>query len=188
MFMHSREGYFGVCFPSCAATREIYTKITLEWADIQFVTRVHALFYFLHDITNPKMTLKTRIFTHHPRVSHARFTLCWWRHSRLAMMSQWPDHCDANTWQVISNSLDTNFIHGDIHDRSGKKNDTIEEVHRNIGGKSNNGLNEIQRMFADTDFEIKTFDDSSHIDIGSMANQRKPYSNSLSVMSIKNRA
>ena len=29
-FMHSREGYFGVYFPSCAATREISTKITLE--------------------------------------------------------------------------------------------------------------------------------------------------------------
>ena len=30
LFMHSQEGYFGVCFPSCEATREINTKITLE--------------------------------------------------------------------------------------------------------------------------------------------------------------
>ena len=67
------------------------------------------------------MTLKTRIYTHYPRVSLARFTFCWWRHNRLAMTSQWPDNCDANTWQVISNSLDIDFIHGDIHGRSCKK-------------------------------------------------------------------
>ena len=67
------------------------------------------------------MTLKTRIFTHHPRVSLARFTFCWWCHNPLAMMSQWPDNCDVDTWQVISNSLDIDFIHGDIHGRSCKK-------------------------------------------------------------------
>ena len=121
LFMCSRECYFGVYFLRCAATREINTKITLEWAHKQFVTRVHTLFYFLHDTTNPWMTLKTRIFTHHPRVSLARFTFCWWRHNRLAMTWQWPDNCDANTWQVISNSLDIDFIHGDIHGRSCKK-------------------------------------------------------------------
>ena len=120
LFRRSLECYFGVYFPSCAATREINTKITLEWAHKQFVTRVHTLFYFLHDIANPLMTLKTRIFTHHPRVSIARFTFCWKRHNRLAMTSQWPDNCDANTWQVISDSLDIDFIHGDIHGRSCK--------------------------------------------------------------------
>ena len=31
------------------------------------------------------------------------------------MTSQWPDNCDAITWIVISNSLDIDFIHGDIH-------------------------------------------------------------------------
>ena len=67
------------------------TKITFEWVHKQFVTRVYTLFYFLHDITNPWMTLKTRIFTHHSRVSLARFTFCWWRHNRLAMTSQWQD-------------------------------------------------------------------------------------------------
>ena len=67
------------------------------------------------------MTLKTRIFTHHPLVSIARFTFWWWRHNRLAMTSQWPDNCDANTWQVISNSLDIDFIHGGIHELSCKK-------------------------------------------------------------------
>ena len=38
--------------PSCE-TRAITTKITLEWAQKQFVTRVHTLFYILHHITNP---------------------------------------------------------------------------------------------------------------------------------------
>ena len=77
LFMSSREGYFGVYFPSCAATREINTKITLEWAHKQFVTRVHTLFYFLHDITYPKMTLKTRIFTHH-RGWVGLWGFLWW--------------------------------------------------------------------------------------------------------------
>ena len=60
---------------------------------------------------------KMRIFTHHPCVSLARCTFCWWRHIRLAMTSQWPDNCDTNTWQVISNSFDIDFIHSDIHGR-----------------------------------------------------------------------
>ena len=65
---------------------------------------------------------KTKIFSRNPRVSLARITFCWWRHNRSAMASQWPDNCDANTWQVISNSLDIDFIHGAIHGRSCKKN------------------------------------------------------------------
>ena len=58
---------------------------------------------FLTRHNESKNDAKTRIVTHHLRVSLARFTLCWWRHNILAMTSQWPDHCDANTWQVISN-------------------------------------------------------------------------------------
>ena len=98
---------------------EINTKITLKWVHKQFVTRVQTLFYFLHESING---FKTRIFTHHPRVSLARFTFCWWRHNLLAMMSQWPDNCDDNTWQVISNSLDIDFIHSDIQVQSCKNN------------------------------------------------------------------
>ena len=67
------------------------------------------------------MTIKTKNFTHRPSVSLARFSFCWWRHNRLLMTSQWPDNCDTITWQVISNSLDIDFIHGDIHGRSCKK-------------------------------------------------------------------
>ena len=55
---------------------------------ISRVARVHALFYFLHDITNPEMTMKTTIFTHRPRVSLALSFFCWWRHNRLLMGSQ----------------------------------------------------------------------------------------------------
>ena len=43
LFQCLREGYFGVYFPSNEATSEINTQITLEWAQKQFVTRVHTL-------------------------------------------------------------------------------------------------------------------------------------------------
>ena len=96
------------------------TKITLDWAQKQFVTRVHTLFYFLHDITNPQMTITTTIFTHRPRVSLAQFSSCWWRHGQLLMTSQWADNCDAIKWIVIYNLLDIDFIHGYIHGQSCK--------------------------------------------------------------------
>ena len=97
LFQRSRQGYLGVYFPNCEATREIDSKITLVWAQKHFVTRVHTLFYILHDITNPQMTIKTTIITHRPRVSLAGFSFCWWRHNRLLMTSRWPDNCDAIT-------------------------------------------------------------------------------------------
>ena len=61
-------------------------QITLEWVQKQFVTRVHTLFYFLHDKTNPQMTIKRR-FLHIAPVSHSLgfqsaddITIdCWWR-------------------------------------------------------------------------------------------------------------
>ena len=121
LFQHSREGYFGVYFPSCEATREINIKITLVWVQKQLDTRIHTLFYFLHDINNPYMMIKTTIFTHRPHVSLTLFSFCWWCHNPLLMTSQWPDNCDAITWIVISNSLDIDFIHRDIHSRSCKK-------------------------------------------------------------------
>ena len=76
---------------------------------------------------------KTTRFTHRPRVSLARFSFCWWRHHRLLMTSQWPDNCDAITWIMISNSLDIDYIHGDIHGQS-CKNETLwhEQNDRNF--------------------------------------------------------
>ena len=64
------------------------------------------------------MATKTTIFTHRLRISLARLTFCWWRHNRLLMKSQWLENCDSITWKVISNSLDIDFIYGDIHGRS----------------------------------------------------------------------
>ena len=59
-----------------------------------------------------------------------------------------------------------------------------EEIIENIGGKLNTTLNEMMRSFTDTDFEVKTFDDSSYIDIDSMVDQLLPCNNSFSVMSL----
>ena len=68
----------------------------------------------------PYMMIETPIFTRHPSVSLARFSICWWRHNRLLMTSHWPGNCDASTWIVLSNELDID-IHDDIHGRSCKK-------------------------------------------------------------------
>ena len=62
------------------------------------------------------MTIKTMISTHRPRVSLTRFTFLWWRHNRL--LTTLPNYCDVITWILISNSLDTDFIHSDINGRS----------------------------------------------------------------------
>ena len=67
--------------------------------------------------------VKTTIFTHRPHVSLPQFSFCWWQHNRLPKTSQWLDNCDAITWIVISNSLDIDFIHGDIHGWLCKKHD-----------------------------------------------------------------
>ena len=44
------RGWFRCFSPSCEATNEINTEITLEWALKQFATTVHISFYFLHEI------------------------------------------------------------------------------------------------------------------------------------------
>ena len=61
------------------------------------------------------------IFTHWPRVSLASFTFSRWHHNQLLMTLQWPDHCGAIMWIVISNSLDIDFIHRNIWGRLCKK-------------------------------------------------------------------
>ena len=65
--------HFVVYFLSCDATRKINTKITLKWAHKQFVTAVHTLFYFLHNIRNPYMVIK-KISSHINSMPHM---LCW---------------------------------------------------------------------------------------------------------------
>ena len=51
---------------------------------------------------------------HGLRVSLTLFILCWWRHDwLLSALQLWYKHV-----KVISNSLDIDFIHGNIHGRS----------------------------------------------------------------------
>ena len=64
------------------------------------------------------MTIKRRS-PYIDSVSHS-FGFCWWRHNQLLMTSQWTDNRDGITWIMISNSLNIDFIHGDIHVRSCK--------------------------------------------------------------------
>ena len=47
-------------FPELRSNEGKNIKITLELAQKQFVARVHILFFFLHDIRNPWMTIKRR--------------------------------------------------------------------------------------------------------------------------------
>ena len=56
----THECYFGVYFPSCGATKEINTKITLERVREQFVVSVNTVFYFLPDIIYPYITIIKR--------------------------------------------------------------------------------------------------------------------------------
>ena len=120
LFMRSREGYFGVYFPSCVATMEINTKLSLAWAHKQFVTRVTYIILFLTRHNESINNAKTRIFTHYPRVSLAPFTLCWWRHNGLAM--RYNDQAIVTRTRTCDIYLvGYRFIHGDIHGRSYKK-------------------------------------------------------------------
>ena len=104
LFMRSREGYFGVYFPSCATIREINTKITLEWAHKQFATTVHTSFYFLHDIRIHKWRYKIRFSPIVSRASLGRFMFCPMTSHSIADDLTMTRHCDAITWKLISNS------------------------------------------------------------------------------------
>ena len=52
--------------------------------------------------------------------------------------------------------------------------DPIDEILKNIGGKSENDLNEILNDFIDTDFEINTFGDLPHKGIDSQPEHFMP--------------
>ena len=64
------------------------------------------------------------------------------------------------------------------------QSDFNDEIHRNIGGKSKNDLNEILNNFTDTDFEIDTFSESLYIDIDSLSEQFIPHTKKFSVLSV----
>ena len=73
--MRWRECYFGVHSSRCEATREINTKIKHGWGHKQFAKRIHTLFYFLHDIINPYMTIKRRSHTPTPCPANSVYIL-----------------------------------------------------------------------------------------------------------------
>ena len=93
------------------------TRVSAETVCHESVYIILFLTRHYKSINDDKMT----IFTHRPRGSLAQSSYCWWRRNRLLMTSQWLDNCDAIAWIVISNSLDIDYIHGDIHDGSCKK-------------------------------------------------------------------
>ena len=101
----------------CEATREINTKITLEWVDKQCVMTVQTLFYFLRNIINPYMTMKRR--SSHTSSMSSSLCLrsadditiyCWWLHNAITQH----ENCDTSTWRAISNSLEIDFMHCQI--------------------------------------------------------------------------
>ena len=115
-----RRGLFWCLFPELRSNEgnkyQNNTRVSAE-------TFCHESTYIILFLTWHNKSInddKIIIILHRPCVSLARFSFCWWRHNRLLMTSQWPDNCDAITRIAISNSLDIDFIHGDIHGRSGK--------------------------------------------------------------------
>jgi len=68
-----------------------------------------------------------------------------------------------------------------MDNNNNQKND---EILNNIGGKHVNNLNEILRNFTDSDFELKTYDESPYIDIDSVGQMLVSQSKKFSVLSI----
>ena len=122
LFQRSREGYFGVSFPSCEATRENEHQNN-TWVSTETVR--HESTYIIIFLTRLNKSMNDDknddLYTSSPCLARPRFLFCWWRHNQLLMTSQWPDNCVAITWIVISDSLDCDFIHNDSHGRSSKK-------------------------------------------------------------------
>ena len=118
LFQRSRGGYFGANFRSCDATREINTKITLEWTQKQFVMWVHAFILFLtqnnKSINDDK---NDDLYTSSLCLTRSIFILLMTSQSIAEDVTRtkqlWHDHMNS-----ISNSLEINFIHGYIHGRS----------------------------------------------------------------------
>ena len=111
-YQSSFECYFGVCFLSCEATRQLNTKTTLKYTYKPFAKTVHILFYFLHDTMDPNMTIKKQSSNMgsvpnslSSRSANNVAIDCWWRHKCI-----FPLDCDASTWKA-TNSSDVHFIH-----------------------------------------------------------------------------
>ena len=110
---------------------QINTEITFEWVHKKFVKRVH-MNYFISYTTHETISDDENCDPHTSLPFSAPFCLCsvndvtierWWRNN-------YPHKCDATKWQVISNSLYIDFIHGDIHGWSCKNNFCLDHTHR----------------------------------------------------------
>ena len=78
--------YFGVYFPSCEATREINTKITLSWRQKQFATRVHKSFS-IYQIPTVKHVLRQHLYQHILNYNLSTLKTLSFKHLALRKMS-----------------------------------------------------------------------------------------------------
>ena len=116
---------------NCLCAHEMDILMFISYHNYQNNTRVsawtvrHESAYSMSYLTRHNESINDdkndNLHTSSPCLTRARFKFCWWRHNRLLMASQWAENSDASTWQVITNSLDIDFIHSDIHGRSCKK-------------------------------------------------------------------
>ena len=76
---------------------KINTKTQFEWAHKQLVPTLHTIFYFLHDKSGSKITIKRALFTHGLRGSFTLFTFDW----MTSQLKTWRHSWDAVTWKLI---------------------------------------------------------------------------------------
>ena len=82
-------------------------QLSIQQSDITVMKWKWFYCYELHRCNNnSKLSTPSR----NPNSCISIFCICWWRHNRLLMTSQWPDSCDAITSIMISNSLDIIFF------------------------------------------------------------------------------
>ena len=73
LFVRLQEGNFVFVFWVVKQRKNKHKKKHFS-VHKQIVTILHTLFYFLHDITDPYIAMKSTILKHQPRVSLARIT------------------------------------------------------------------------------------------------------------------
>ena len=122
LFTLSWKCCFVVYFHCIDAKREITTTITIEWARNLFITTVHTLTHFLHDIMSPLMSIEKIIFAHRLCVSLNLKIIVITSHFIVqcikCAMHRVPQLLGS---PVERNALDIDYIHGDIHGRSCQK-------------------------------------------------------------------
>ena len=108
-------------FPSCEATKEISTKITLSWVHIRFVTTVHTLLYFLHNVRSPYCRPRIQF----PHINTVPLLLSLRsgddvtiNRAMLVMTSQLTWQLWRTNVKVIHSSIVIDFMYSDIHGQS----------------------------------------------------------------------